>query len=582
MSGQTETMQPGLRLGPLLRHVDAESAAVWVQTHAAGTVTVRLAADDRTWSAPTFVVHGHHFALVEVTGLRPGTWAEYTVEFDGRQVWPPAESVAASVVRTLEPQAVPTLAFGSCRTSVPHDVKGHLTHGVDALRTLAMGMADGEVPRGAWPDCLLLLGDQVYADTVNDEMREYIASRRNLDEPPGEELKDFDEYAELYRIAWTDPWIRWVLSCLPSLMIFDDHDVRDDWNTSWQWRQDMEATSWWRERIVAALASYWVYQHLGNMSVAERARDEIWAQLQRRQRESGEEVDLSDLLDEFADRVDQQPTTYRWSFARDFGTARLVVVDSRAARLLEDGRRSMLDEDEMQWLDEQMTGDCSHLLIGTSLPFLLPMGLHHLEAWSEAVAGGAWGRRSAQAAEALRRAMDLEHWAAFQDGFQRVCSMAAKVAEGRRGRSPDAIVFLSGDVHHSYIAEADWPHETRLLQFVCSPIRNPLPRPVRAANVVASHRLAGLVGAPLAQRADVTPPPFRWGTRAGPWYDNNLAIMHLHEDEIRVSWWTGTVHGADHDRPRLAPVAQFTLSSPDGHPQERSLQRGHRGRSRHQ
>ena len=567
-------MQPGLRLGPLLRHVDAQSAAVWVQTDAAGTVTVRLADDERTWSAPTFRVHGHHYALVEVTGLRPGMTAEYSVEFDGRHVWPQPDSVAPSAVRTLPDQGVPTLAFGSCRTSVPHDAKGHLTHGVDALRTLAMAMSEGGVPRVAWPDCLLLLGDQVYADTINDEMREFIAARRSLDEPPGEELKDFDEYAELYRIAWSDPWIRWVLSSLPSLMIFDDHDVRDDWNTSWQWRQDMEATSWWHERIVAAMASYWVYQHLGNMSVEERAQDEIWSQLQRLSAESGDEVDLSDVLDAFAARVDQEPTSYRWSFARDFGTARLVVVDSRAARVLEDDRRSMLDEDEMQWLDEQMTGDCSHLLIGTSLPFLLPMGLHHLEASSEAIAGGVWTERSAQVAEKVRRAMDLEHWAAFQNGFQRVCAMAVETAQGRRGRPPGSIVFLSGDVHHSYIAEADWAHDTRLLQFVCSPIRNPLPRVVRAANVVASHRLAGIVGAPLATRAEVPSPPFGWRTVAGPWYDNNIAIMRLHDDEIRVSWWTGTVHGHDHDRPRLSPVAAFTLQSPPGgSPQERVLQR---------
>lgn len=571
----------GLRLGPLSRYADAVSATVWVQTEAAGTVSVRLAGDDRLWSAPTFAVHGNHFALVEVTGLQPGTSAEYAVEFDGHRVWPQEDAVSDSVLRTLPAHEVPTLAFGSCRTSVPHDAKGHLTHGVDALRTLAMAMAKGEVPQDRWPDCLLLLGDQVYADTLNDEMREFIESRRSLDEPPGEELKDFDEYAELYRIAWSDPWIRWVLSSLPSLMIFDDHDVRDDWNTSWQWRQDMEATSWWHERIVAAMASYWVYQHLGNMSVEERAEDEIWSELQRRRKASEDEVDLTDVLDAFAARVDQQPTSYRWSYARDLGTARLVVVDSRAARVLQDGQRSMLDDEELRWLDEQLTGDCSHLLIGTSLPFLLPMGLHHLEACSEAVAGGAWGRRSAEVAEKVRRAMDLEHWAAFQDAFQRVCRMAQEAAGGLRGDPPGSIVFLSGDVHHSYIAEADWPHSTRLLQFVCSPIRNPLPRPVRAANVVASHHLAGVVGSPLAARAEVPAPPFTWRTMAGPWYDNNIAIMRLDERGIRVSWWTGAVERHDHDRPRLTPVARFTLpASPEGFGRGRSLSRHRRSRRR--
>lgn len=552
-------MEAGLRLGPLVRHADSHSVAIWVQTEQAGVVTVKLDGDERSWSASTFAVHDHHFALVEVTGLEPGLASEYSVAVDGRLVWPLADAVAPSVVRTLPANDLPTLAFGSCRTSVPHDLQGHLTHGVDALRTFAMAMARGSIPQEKWPHTLLLLGDQVYADEINDEMREFIESRRSLDDPPGEELKDFTEYAQLYRIAWSDPWLRWGLSCLASLMIFDDHDVRDDWNTSWEWRRDMEATSWWHERIVAAMASYWVYQHLGNMSVAERADDEIWAELRRRQEASSEEVDLTELLDDFGERVDRKPTSYRWSFARDFGSARLVVVDSRAARVLEEGSRSMLDDDEMAWLDEQLQGDHRHLLVGTSLPFLLPLGLHELEASSEAVADGVWGPRAADLAEKLRRGMDLEHWAAFQDGFHSVCDMVEEVAEGRRGAAPASIMFLSGDVHHSYIAKAQWPHETQLLQLVCSPIRNPLPRHVRAANVVASHRLAGLVGTPIAARAQVTPAPFSWSTIAGPWHDNNLAVMQLDEREIRVSWWTGEVKGQD---PQLRPVARYVFDFP--------------------
>ena len=46
---------------------------------------------------------------------------------------------------------------------------------------------------------------------------------------------------------------------------------------------------------------------------------------------------------------------------------------------------SMLDDDEMAWLDEQLRGDCEHLIVGTSLPYLLPRGIHDLEAWNEAI-----------------------------------------------------------------------------------------------------------------------------------------------------------------------------------------------------
>ena len=67
--------------------------------------------------------------------------------------------------------------------------------------------------------------------------------------PPGEQVSDFEEYAQLYREAWSDPDIRWLLATVPSTMIFDDHDVHDDWNISEAWVREMRATSWWDERI---------------------------------------------------------------------------------------------------------------------------------------------------------------------------------------------------------------------------------------------------------------------------------------------------------------------------------------------
>src|SRR5699024_4545808 len=210
------------------------------------------------------------------------------------------------------------------------------------------------------------------------------ASRRDLEEPPGEEIKDYAEYAHLYRLAWSEPAIRWVLSTVPSAMIFDDHDIRDDWNTSWSWHREINRTPWWHERLVAGLSSYWVYQHVGNLAPEELAQDPVWQLLTP---EEGEEVDLTDALRRLAEEVDHDPETYRWSYTRQVGESRLVVLDSRAARVLEPDRRSMLDRGELAWLAENLTGDVDHLFIATSVPFLLPPGLHDLEAISESFAG---------------------------------------------------------------------------------------------------------------------------------------------------------------------------------------------------
>ncbi|MET1034236.1 MAG: alkaline phosphatase D family protein [Arthrobacter sp.] len=572
-SGGTTSGSP-LVLGPMLRYVDETSASIWVETRDAGTVVVRAGGD--SWSARTFGAHGHHYALVEASGLEPGTRREYSVEFEGSRVWPPRDGeYPAPSIATLDPDRRLRMAFGSCRTSVPHDQRGHRTHGVDAMRSYALALASGN--EADWPDLALFLGDQVYADVTSEEMRDFIRSRRDIEEVPGPELKDYEEYAHLYRLAWSDAANRWLLSTLPSAMIFDDHDIRDDWNASQSWRLKMEATSWWHGRIVAGLGSYWIYQHLGNLSPGERGEDVLWQMVAGH--DGAAELDLTDALDALADRADRDPASYRWSYARDFGDVRLIVVDSRSARVLEPAERSLLDEPEMEWLDGKMRGGFRHLLIGTSLPYLLPAGLHHVESWNEAVstapvfsdadAGGGrrhrgarrgmWGRTAERVGERLRQGLDLEHWAAFQRSFHDMASMAMEVADGRRGTAPETVTFLSGDVHFSYVSEVERDSGSRLLQAVCSPIRNPLPRFMRFFSAAMAYGPAAPMGAAVARSVHVPDPPFTWKGIRGPWFDNNLAVLEDTPGGLNLRWVTGVVRDGDHEHPRLDTVAELTL-----------------------
>ena len=559
MGGTRGGTNGGLVLGPLLRYVDTDSATIWVETEVAGDVTVE--AGDRVATARTFGAHGHHYALVEVTGLGEGTRTHYRVHVDGRQVWPePSSPYPDPVIATLDPGHPLRLGFGSCRVSGPHDAEGNAEFGVDALRAYALHLAHD--PDEDWPDLVLFLGDQVYADETSDDMREFIASRRSLDEPPGEELRDYEEYAHLYKLAWSEPANRWLLSTVPTAMIFDDHDIRDDWNTSWTWRAEMEDTSWWRLRIVSGLGSYWIYQHLGNLSAAERAEDELWQRISAH--EGDEELDITEALDALADRADREPATYRWSHARDFGDqVRLVVVDSRAARVLDPENRSILDPVEMEWLDNQLQGGFDHVLVGTSLPFLLAPGLHHVEAFNEAVSSGAWGRLMSRVGERFRQALDMEHWAAFQQGFHDVATMTLEVASGRRGRAPQTVVFLSGDVHHSYVSSA-WPDpeatdiqiEGRILQATCSPIRNPLPRVMEHLTTWATRRTVGRGVQRLARMAKVPRSPLAWRVDRGPWYDNNLAMLEVRpEGGLLMRWLAGDVSDRAPEDPTLREVA---------------------------
>ncbi|NEE37553.1 alkaline phosphatase family protein, partial [Streptomyces sp. SID7982] len=340
------------------------------------------------------------------------------------------------------------ISFGSCRWAAAPG-GGHDPVGPDALVTLATHLAAD--PAAERPDVLLLLGDQVYADETSAATRRRLAARRDLKEPPGAEIADYEEYTYLYDESWRDPEVRWLLSTVPSCMIFDDHDVIDDWNTSAAWQRDIRATPWWHERIVSGLMSYWVHQHLGNLSPAELAADPVYAAVTAA-------PDGTEALRRFAAETDADPARTRWSYRRVFGRVRLVMVDTRAARVLAEDRRAMLDPEEADWLREAVLDDPAsydHLLIGSSLPWLLPPLVHDAERWNASLCAGVRGDRWARFGEKVRRAGDLEHWAAFPESFDRFTELLREVASGPD--APATVCVLSGDVHHAYITEPRWP-----------------------------------------------------------------------------------------------------------------------------
>jgi phosphodiesterase/alkaline phosphatase D-like protein len=514
---------PELILGPVLRYVDETSATVWVETDGRCEVEVL----DR--HARTFHVSGHHYALVAVEGLTPGQSLEYDVTLDGVSRWPePGRGMPPSRITTLRPERGLRIAFGSCRVAAPHEAPWNRErredaegHGIDALAALAQRMLTQPAPE--WPSLLLMIGDQVYADNASPQTRAFIRARRSTDEPPGEEVADFEEYSRLYRESWSDPLIRWLLSTVPSAMIFDDHEVIDDWNISRAWKREMAAKPWWPDRIAGALASYWLYQHLGNLSPAELRGDALYHDVCAA-------ADAGPLLREFALRADRTTAGTRWSYSRRLGGTQLVVIDSRAGRMFTDTRREMVDDEEWAWIDAKLRGDVDQLLVVTSLPYLLPHAIHDLEAWSEAVCAGAWGRTAARWGERLRRAVDLEHWAAFRSTFERLARALREVGAGERGRAPASIVVLSGDVHYAYLAEARFPGQAmqcRIYQAVCSPFRHGLGPAMTFANRVAFGPAVRWPVSLLPRVARVPAPPIRWRMQRGPFFENEVATLEL-------------------------------------------------------
>lgn len=210
-----------------------------------------------------------------------------------------------------EPTAV-RLLHGSCRK--PHG------EGDDTLTCAdhVIGLAHQQGRRP--PQQLILTGDQIYADDVHREVLERaialekallggcaeadaIEDRLGWDTlAPGERkptvsaagltsgpssnhLVTFGEFVGMYLLAWSpvawamsgeavDPALRGFVDALPRVrralanvstyMLFDDHEITDDWNIRQSW-VDAVAGSWLGRRLVRnGLAAYALFQHWGN------------------------------------------------------------------------------------------------------------------------------------------------------------------------------------------------------------------------------------------------------------------------------------------------------------------------------
>lgn len=437
-----------LILGPMLRRVDGGTARIWAQTDSAASVTV--AAGAVTSTARTVEISGHHFVLVTLDGLPVGRTA-YSVAVDGVEAWP-GPGMPPSEISIRDPgERDVVITFGSCRRA-----KGTHAH-PDALEAFGRRLMAGAV----CPDLLIFLGDQVYADKA----------------------VTFADYTGLYREAWSLPEVRWLLSTVPSVMIFDDHEIADDWNSSASWLAEAEARPGWAEHLAAGLLSYWVFQHAGNL--------------------------MESTLD--GGPVASGLAAYRWSYALTIGATRVIVLDNRAARVLTPGARAILPPEDWAWLEAQAVLPSEHLLLACSLPWLLAPMVHHGEtAWERICARWPGG-------EGIRRRFDLEHWAAVGDSFRELTGLVGRLADAGR-----AVIVLGGDVHHSYVARTTLP---RVVQVVSSGLHNHLGGLHRVLLSIGWWRPLGLLAGLVARLVGAHGPSIRWRATARPWFGNSIGTV---------------------------------------------------------
>jgi len=243
------------------------------------------------------------------------------------------------------------------------------------------------------------------------------------------------EYKRALAFFATRRDIRRLLANIPIYMIFDDHEVTDDWNLNPAWEAKMYGNPFGKRMVSNALAAYWAFQGWGNDpdKFDDAFMDTIEAHLNHHQA-SGSKADAFD-----AQMLDRQ-TVDRWSYTLPTKPF-TVVLDTRMHR--ESGSNGaagacvLMNGPARDWLAQELKqqrnaeqADYPLLLVSASPVF----GFARMERFQQI----------ALELGLSPATLDLESW---REGFTLLESVLTQAGSGVQ-----AVTILSGDVHYSFSA----------------------------------------------------------------------------------------------------------------------------------
>ena len=286
---------------------------------------------------------------------------------------------------------------------------------------------------------LLVWSDTLWADINIDK-----------DGIPPKYLAIFDkEHEALNGFVKQLPQVRRALAHIPTYMIFDDHDVTDDWNLTRGWEQEVYGNPLSKRMIGNALIGYLLCQGWGN---APKKVAPLIAKVQESMGESGlnshDEI-IDDLLD-----FDQ------WHYRLDT-TPPIEVLDTRTQRWRSESNMNK-PSGLMDW---EALCDFQHSIIGKESVIVVS-------------AAPIYGVKVIEAIQKVftffgkALTVDAENWMAHKGTANVILNIF------RHYKTPPDFIILSGDVHYSFVYDVrlrfrrNSPHIT---QFTCSGLKNAFP-----------------------------------------------------------------------------------------------------------
>ena len=236
-----------------------------------------------------------------------------------------------------------------------------------------------------------------------------------------------------------------------TLMMFDDHDVTDDWNLTAGWEQAINQNPSSKRIINNGLISYWLFQGMGNDALTKTGAliQPFKQSLSANNQWQFKAFDKP--LNEFN----------HWHYELTT-TPKVVVLDTRTHRWRNESNfnepSGLLDWERLTELEESLLSHDKVIIVSPAPVF----GVKSIEAIQAAfnICG-----------QPLM--VDVENWMAHEGSAKKLLDTF------RRTDTPNETLILSGDVHYSFcfsVQKRFGDHPNRIWQLTASGIKNEFPR----------------------------------------------------------------------------------------------------------
>ncbi|MCK3833937.1 alkaline phosphatase D family protein [Pseudomonas fluorescens] len=269
-----------------------------------------------------------------------------------------------------------------------------------------------------------------------------------------EQLRYAREQVQIDQLRTGLPGVARVFAHLSTLMIFDDHDITDDWNLSAQWEQTAYGHPFSKRIIGNALLAYLLCQGWGNQPQVFgellTQTQALTGQAQGNHLDAAAQDDLLEVLLKFQQWHYVLPTT-----------PALVVLDTRTRRWRSEFTlkqpSGLLDWEALSELQQELLDHPSAIIVSPAPIF----GVKLIETVQKVFS---WC--------GFPLLVDAENWMAHRGAAQVILNIF------RHSRTPGNYVILSGDVHYSFVYQVLIRHRNggpRIWQITSSGIKNEFP-----------------------------------------------------------------------------------------------------------